>query len=405
MYCEECGKKNKENGQFCEHCGKKMKNAEVPKEKKPMDKKTKIIVVASCALVAILIVFSVVYSTMNSPKSLAKEFFEATINYDADAMYKFLSIEKKSEFTSKKMFKKITDRTLKETTKKKVKNYTIESSEKSSDGLTTTVKLSYILEGSEKSISDTITFTKEKKNKLLFFENWSVSGANIDVVEDFLVKAPKGTKISIEGVKLDSKYLDKSESTKKQDVYKLPAMFRSTYGAKVTLPSGLEFEPKISVNSYSKEYTVKLTSDSIDDKTKEKMKKVAIKDVNKIYESIIAEKSFADIKSHFDYKKADLDDLEKAYDKLKSNLESNSTKLKSFKVTDAKVTRVYVDSKERLEATVSLEYDYKVEYTSLDETKTNESDDTKTVYVTFDYADGNFKTVDVSLMISYFSRY
>ena len=406
MYCEECGKKNEEKGLFCEHCGKKMSQEEaVAKEKKTMSKKAKLIVTGSCILVAILITFSVVYSSINSPKNLAKEFFEATTSYDAERMYKYLNMSKKSEFTSKEIFAKITEETLKNTTKKKVKNYTIESSEKSDDGLTTKVKINYILEGSEKSQTETITFTKDKKNKLLFFDNWSVSGANIDVVEDFILKAPKGSKITIEGVKLDSKYLDKEESNKKEDVYNMPAMFKSTYKSKVKLPSGLDIEPKITINSYTKTYTVKITSDSIDDKLKDKMRKVVEKDINKIYESIIADKSFDDIKSDFNYKNADLKALNTSYDRLKSNIDNNSTNLTKFKVTEAKITRVYIDSKEKFEVTVALNYDYTVEYKSGDETKTNESDDTKNVYITLDYANGEFKTIDMSLMVSYFSRY
>ena len=392
MFCPECGKKNEEGAQFCEHCGAKIveeSKVVLPKQpRKPMKKKTKIIIIVAVILVLVLGVGGFILSESFKPSKIATDYFEALMNNDTNKLYGYIDVPK-NEFTTKKIFTEVTD-----SEKKNMVNYQVVSEEKSSDGLSAQVKISYTLEGRQTPLTTTIYLVKDKKNKMLIFDNWKISDGSSLVEKDYEITVFKDATVKLEGVEVDKKYKEDSDSTR-YDTYVIPALFKGEYDVDVTLKNGLTTTSKVDVDNYG----TNINTFELSDKD-EKALEEAIKDnVNKLYKSAIDQKAFGDIKGDFEYEESDLDDLEDAYESFARYIKNNE--LLSYEVTDVKVDRLSVTEKGYIYVTVDIDYKYSAKKYFSEETVSDTDSDT--AYLTFDYSDG-FKLVDMTGLSTYFSR-
>lgn len=393
MFCPKCGKKNKEEAQFCEFCGEKIveesKVVLPSKPKKPLSKKNKIIIVVVVALVLILGGGGIILSDNYTPSKVAEGYFVALMNDDTNKLYDYIDIPN-NEFTSKEIFNKVVDNDDKD-----LVNYQVVGEQVSNDGLSAQVKISYTLEGRQTPLEKTIYLVKDKKNKMLIFDNWKISEGSSLLEEDYEITVFKGSTLKLEGVEVSSKY-KKDSDTAKYDTYVIPALFKGDYNAQLTLENGLTTEAKIDVSGYSSTINTFELSDK-DEKSLEN----SIKDnVAKLYKSAIDSKSFGDIKKDFEYKDSDLSDLEDAYDSFARSIKNNE--LKSYEITDLDIDRLSITEDGYLYVTVSLEYKYSVkDYFSEDIVSKSDDD---TAYLTFDY-DNGFKLVDMTSLATYFSRF
>lgn len=416
MFCAECGTKNEVGAQFCESCGHKLENETVttttpvaPRESKSfstkfkeMSKKNKIITVVSTLVVVALVVVYFVLGNMTKPEVIAEKFFNALMSYDTDTVYGFIDVDD-SAFTTKEMFKKVSMKDVKEDEIPKVLNYTVGEPRTSTDGLSTTVTITYVLEGKDKSDTADIKLVKAKENKWLLFDNWKVNVSGTETVKGYQIKVMKGSKVTVEGVEVDKKYIDKKESDDSLDVYSMPAMFGATYGIKVALPIGIELEDDMRVRKDSY-YKYSLSLSNLTDKVEEKIKSAVKTNVQAIYNGVKDKKTFDDVKSSFEYKDADLTDLKDAYEDLVDDINDSIT-LTKVEFKDVKLSNISINSDGKLYVYARVTYDYSLTYQSGEETKTNDENDYDYMYFTFDYANDSFKLVDASSLNSYFSRY
>ena len=393
MFCPECGKKNENGAQFCEHCGAKIAEESkvvLPKApRKPMKKKTIVIISIVSALVVILVVGGIVLSSNFKPSKIAVNYFVALMNNDTDKIYDYINVPD-SEFTTKKMFTEVVD-----TEKEDLLNYKIVSEEKSTDGLSAQVKISYTLEGDKTPLTTTIYLVKDKKNKLLIFDNWKISDGSSLVEEDYDITVYKGATVKLEGVEVPEKYKEESIS-QRYDTYVIPAIFKGEYDAEVTLKNGLKTKSVLDTTGYDSSLTDFELSEN-----EEKELTSSIKDyVSKLYKAALEGKSFDDIKKDYEYKGSDLDELEKAYKSFASSIKNSG--LTKYSLKDVEISRYSINTEGYLYVTVNTEYDYTVKSYFSDETVDNDDEDT--AYLTFDYSDG-FKLVDMTGLATYFSRY
>lgn len=393
MFCPECGKKNENGAQFCEHCGAKIAEESkvvLPKTpRKPMKKKTIVIISIVSALVVILVVGGIVLSSNFKPSKIAVNYFVALMNNDTDKIYDYINVPD-SEFTTKKIFTEVVD-----TKKVDLLNYKIISEEKSTDGLSSQVKISYTLEGDREPLTTTIYLVKDKKNKLLIFDNWKISDGSSLVEEDYDITVYKGATVKLEGVEVPEKYKEESIS-QRYDTYVIPAIFKGEYDAEVTLKNGLKTKSVLDTTGYDSSLTDFELSEN-----EEKELTSSIKDyVSKLYKAALEGKSFDDIKKDYEYKGSDLDELEKAYKSFASSIKNSG--LTKYSLKDVEISRYSINTEGYLYVTVNTEYDYTVKSYFSDETVDNDDEDT--AYLTFDYSDG-FKLVDMTGLATYFSRY
>lgn len=398
MFCENCGAKAKEGAKFCEECGTRLK---VPKKKevkkrKPLSKKNKIIIGIVGVIVLVLVLFFVVCSNIYKPKTIAVNYFEVVVNNDYDALYDYLNVDNK-EFTSKKIFEQLVKE---EGNDYKVINYKVSSTKVSDDGLSATVTIKYVTKDDDDEVAS-IRLVKDKKNKMLFFSNWKVSNANLETVKNYEIKAMKGSKIEVAGIKLDD-YLNDEKSDDDFDVYVLPEVFTLEYPVKVTYPMGFTIDTSIEPNSYLEtSSTLTIDSDNISDETKKEIENEILKYIQIIYDGAKDNKNFSDIKSNFEFENGDLTDLESAYNDFKEDLTNRSTKLTEIKFNEADISYIDINDDGALEVDFSADYDYKATYEFLGETENSEGDGTTYSTMVFAYDDG-YKLIDFDDLKYYF---
>ena len=139
-------------------------------------------------------------------------------------------------------------------------------------------------------------------------------------------------------------------------------------------------------------------------KTKNKITKYAKDAINTVYNGIISDKSFADIKSSFNSK--DVTKLESSYNELYKDIKDNSNTLTKFSVTDLTVYDVSLTKDGNLEVEFKVNYDYIVKYKSYsDEEKTNDDSDYRYMTLTLAYSDNNYYLIDIDDFPTYFSNY
>ena len=403
MFCSECGSKNENGSLFCENCGHKFEETvkkEIKTKKEPTKQQgknniTKYIIIS---IVVLLVGAYLLIDNMFSPTKVAEGYFNAVTNLDADKLYGYLDVEE-SEFTSKKVFKDIINS--ENDSKKEVINYSIDKVEKSTDGMSASVTIKYMLKDSKDSSTLKIDLVKSKNKKWLLFNNWKVNTGDYIVAKDYKFNLPTGSKLTIEGKKVDKKYLKETEDG--IDTYVIPALFATNYNVKVEL-MGLEIENKVKINSYS-DYNLDFTEDNISKTGKEKLQKAIKTSLENLYNGAKEKKTWDEVKSNFEYKNGDVSKVEKAYNDLLSSFSNSSSTLNSITFTKIELSSASLNKKGQLYLSVKASYDFSLSYQSGDETKTNDSDDYDYMYLTFDYSDNAFKLVDATSLNTYFSRY
>lgn len=401
MFCSECGSKNENGSLFCENCGHKFEETgkKVTKEKPTKQNRKKNIVTYIVISVIVLLVGAYLFiDSMFKPTKVAEGYFNAVTELDADKIYGYLDVEE-SEFTSKEIFKKIIKS--EEDSKTEIVNYNIEKVEKSTDGMSATVTIKYMEKDSKDSETATIDLVKSKNKKLLLFDNWKVNTGDYVAVKDYKFNLPTGAKLTIEGKKVDKKYIKETENG--IDTYVIPALFTTNYNIKVEL-MGLEIEEKTRINTYSS-YSLDFNENNISKSSKEKLQKAVKTSLENLYNNAKDKKTWDEVKSVFEYKNGDVSKVQTAYNKLLNSFSDSSSTLNSITFTKIELKSASLNSKGQLYLSVKASYDFSLSYQSGDETKTNDSDDYDYMYLTFDYSDNTFKLVDATSLSTYFSKY
>ena len=434
MFCGECGTKNTGASQFCENCGAKLAGApeqqvspspvegtvnnvqpnnvqnQMPNTQvmatqpaKPMSKKTKLILTI---IAVIAVIFGGAYyyvGTLVTPEKVAEDYFNALVELDAKKIYKFLQVED-TEFTTEEMFEKVIKNTTNKDSKMEIVNYEV-GSVKYDDltKMTAKVTITYVEKDKDKSQTVDVKLAKGKDKKWLFYDEWLVVTTAYEVKTDVTVKVDKGATVKVEGVKLNKKYLDEESSSSYSDYYKVPAMFGGKYKFNVKYKNGLETEELVNVASGG--YYASLSASSLTKKVKAEINKQMAADVQLIYDSVIAKKTFDEIKSNFEYTDGDLTNLTSAYNTLAADLAAASSQLTKIKVNESDVSSIYLNSDDSLSMSTTFKYDYTVSYQSNGQAQTH-SDNT-TNYVTFTYqkVEGKYKLTNIKYLKTYFSRY
>lgn len=404
MFCGECGTKNKNGALFCENCGAKIEGGKnvVVKEKKPLTKKSKLIIAIVSVVAVILIGLCIFLGSLTNPKNIAEKVFNAVVGYDFETIYEYLNVED-SEFTSKEMFVKVMTNDLEEENKPVVLNYTVGNPVDALDKLSTTVTITYMLQDAEESEALDIKLVKDKTKKWLLFDNWKVNIKDVNVAKNYEVKVLKGSTVVVEGVQLPSSYIDSEESSDEYDVYVIPSIFEAKYNVTITLPMGIQVNDKMSVvnDSY---YKYSLSVDDLTEENKNALIIASKTSLQAIYDGVKEQKTFDDIKSTFEYENSDLASLKKDYENLVRDV-GTSIQLTSIAFTEVTLSSASITSDNDLKLYVKAKFDYSISYQSGEETKTNDDNDYDYMYLTFKYVNGQYKLIDTSSLNTYFSKY
>lgn len=417
MYCQECGSHNVEEAKYCAECGaylleekkkrkpkkvkvkkKKVYKKKVKKEKKPMAKSTKILLCICFIMITLFLSIYFYLHHITSKEEIAKDYFSALITYDGDKLYKYLEVEE-STFVNQKIFSKLSERVLGDKEKNNIKEYSISKSEMSDDGKTAYVTISYIQNGENRY--QTITLSKGEDKKYTFFDDWKPAKRQVEMVNDFKISVMKGSTLYLEGIKVDEKYLKEDLCTEEEDVYEIPSLFALSYQAEVELPLGFTIHTEVNAARTIGRYNIVVQDSQIPEKMKNQILVKAKEDIEKIYKSILEEKSFEDIVKDYSYKDGNLDTLKSAYEEMKKKIVEGNTKLEKIGFKKINVNQIHINTDGSFYATIKGEYEYTVSYG--EETHVGEGSDV--MYLTFDYVDKAFYLKDMKSMQTYFSKY
>ena len=385
MFCEECGAKLKKGDKFCEKCGAKVNNVEeetvkVTKKvsnqapKKPMSKKSKIILGVVAVVVIAFIVFYQVLGNKYSPKQIAKDYIEAVINKDAGKLYSYIELEGDKTFTSKKAFEQVMKGSTYSTD---IENYTITKVEYADSKLAATVTVSYTTKDGDEE-TEKVKLTKTKDKKMLLFDEWKINdfSSSSMVVKDYEITVPKDAEVTFSGIKVGKKYLNKDETTDVTDVYVLPQVFTAKTTLEAKLVNGIELKDDVTPSTYYNYHKISFSLSSLSDDAK--------KTLTSTYKTTLKDLYQAGFK----------DDLASAY-----------SKLKSIDFTNIDLSNAYLDDDGNLVLRAKASYKYSIEYKSGDTTETKDGKDYNYVTLTFQMNKDGYSLVDTSNLFTYFSRY
>lgn len=367
MYCEKCGTKAKDEAKYCEECGSILKKQ--PAKRKTLNKKNKIIIGILGLFIILIIMFFAIGSALCSPKRLAVKYFEAILNNNYDVLYQYFDVQDKN-FTSKKMFEKLNETKKDKDNKNKVVNYSVINETVSADKLSAVVMINYVTNDS-KNNTVSIEFIKEKKNKMVFFNNWKISNPKLETIRDYQINVIKGSKVEVAGIKLD-KYFSKSKSTDEFDVYLLPELFNLNYLVKVTYPFGVKIDTSIIPNAYSKSTTLEIDVNKISKELKKEIEDITLKNLQIIYNTARENKTFDEVKALISLKEDNLISFQKSYDEFKEDL-SELANLTEITIKSVTLSDLKFNDNGNLEVSFSYDYDYKTTHEFFGETKTHES--------------------------------
>ena len=215
----------------------------------------------------------------------------------------------------------------------------------------------------------------------------------------------KDSEVSLEGVKVDKKYIDQELSSDTKDVYVLPSLLPFEYEAEVTLPYGFTVTDTLNPNAYSGTDTLEIDVESFPEKEIDKIEKQISTDVTTLYNNAIENKSYEEIKNNFSYE-GDLNKMQDVYEDLKDDLISSYTNLNNIEYQSFDITDIEITMDGLLSLTVHAKYKYTISYEEDGEAKTTEATDTNdSVSLIYAYQDNTYKMVDASGLPTFFSRY
>ena len=177
------------------------------------------------------------------------------------------------------------------------------------------------------------------------------------------------------------------------------------YEVEVNLPYGFTVKDTLNPNSYSGTDSIDIDIDSFPKKEIDKIETQIKNDLTTLYNSAIENKSYEEIKNNFSFE-GDLNEMQEVYEDLKDNISSSfSTTLTNIEYQSSDITDIEMTSDGLLSLTVRVKYKYTISYEEDGETKTKETTDTDSIYLTYGYQDKTYKIVDASSLTTYFSRY
>lgn len=426
MFCSECGTKNQDGAKFCENCGatleieetsskkveetvaetkkeaKKETKTETKKEevkKKKSSKKQKALTILCIILIVVLFGGYKILERKTNPATIADNYIKAIENKEYSTLYKLSEFSGDTTFISEEAFKLVFDETFKETP---FTNYTINKTPTyTNSDLQAIVSVSFA--GTSTGASDTtVTLTKEKGKKFLFFDNWKIKDTShllgYEVIKDFEIKAPKGSKIKYDGIEISDKYLVTDNGDKKEaltvDVYKLPQVFeKDAVKIETVTPYGITTSTDARINSYASPYSIEIDIADFSDELKDSIKKNLQAQISELENGLMSGKSFNEQK-HLFSSVMDLQTLEKTYGNASKRILEKSYKESDFNITEFSLESLKYADNYTLRAQINLKYTYK--RTNKTTGEVDDRQDSWYLTVNLNYENGEFKIYNLS---------
>lgn len=445
MFCPNCGTNNEDGATFCANCGTALAadNAaqnvspvqatpvdfggqpqqspmfnqpqqapafgqpqqampKAPKAPSNFKITKKMIVIAASVLAVILAVvaFIVVGKTVTKPEKVAKKYVTAVEQCDWNTAYSLIKLPD-SEFLTKDAYINSHE----DATGEKVMNVKVMKGYSTAANIpgNKAFKVMYSTPSSPSNTVDLILSADKKF--MLFFDKYKVSSEGL-VVKDCYVKLPKGLTAELNGVAIDSKYIDDDKSSNSYDYYKLPYVFKGSNKITVTSDFTEDFEDTLYFEYDEDEDTVYNSDIKFKKDTLTSLQDKAKKDLQTICDAGLAQKKFSEIKGTLNVYDKDASSCESNYGYVLGDFKSSYKTIKE--ITLSNVTSKVNDYDYSISdgipyVRVSLTYKYSGKYlysyssssTPTEYTSNNNSENYASI--SYKYVDGQWKMSNMDL--------
>lgn len=438
MYCTNCGHENTDDARFCEACGYDLAKDDassaqetakneaapqlaqetaspgvlygpgvsyprpaMPRVRVRLGLRARLTILIVAIVVVAGAVFAVWAQNQTKPETVALAFFKEAMGGDYTAAYHSVDLPS-SPFNSEKLFQANAREALVGSgSNKKLVNCEVVATQDNSSALTRKITIRYLLDGQSAVSTVSLTLTRQNTPKWLVFENWKVSPAQF-VTQDYKIYAPAGAAVYLDGVHLDTKYLQNASSSgssgsrassgssasssagiaytpsatggtplaaygssaagsaSSQDVYVVPSILNGTHDLKVTTPYTNEVDSKVEIRSGDPSYQV--TGLALSDQAKTALAQQAKTVLTTYYGGVIAGSDFSGIGSLLTQQAQDDGYVKGKYD---NDVEEYGPKSQNRMLKKLEVTDLKVDSANLSQTTlgVELETTCKLSYT------------------------------------------
>lgn len=358
MYCSKCGTQKNKGDKYCSNCGTKYTK---------LNKQTKKTITIVTSIIAVIILTIGLFSYLNSPKTIAKNYFKAMTQQKNINHY--LNIKGDKTFINKTTIKSLSK------PYSNIKDFKIINVNRNKTQANVTIQYG--------TNQETITL---KKQPFLSLKKWKIDIEN-NIVKDFSIIVPKNSKITYAGKKVQKKYLEKTDNS---DIYTLNQVLKAPTKIEITLPNGYTIEDEITPNTYKTKYTTHLSLDMIKKEEQTKIEKTIKKELTNLYNSVLKETPLEN------------KNLEKKQNQLKNNLKNAYNTLTDIEFTKITLENVKLNELGYLEFRFKANYKYKIQYIDIFNTQQTKESSSYT-YMNATYQTDNI--IDMDNLVDYFSRY
>lgn len=336
MKCTKCESAIDKKDKYCSNCGSK-----ITKENKFLKfiKENSHTIVQILIIIMLCFILGLIVIKKTDPETIAKKYMEAVLNNDTEEIYNTFDLEN-SDFVSLDILNdKITK--LENVSNISLINKKVYENE---------ALITYKYDVGSKTYIASVSLTKSGK-KFFIFDNWKVNSGKI--AKNITIEVPKGAKVWVDNVSLD-KYLNSDNTNEFTDEYVIDNMIVGSYTFKASLLDGNEIEKELNVidnGNYS------IGSVELNDETKNKVTELAKTTIQDIYNNLISGTTYSSLNYN--------DNIKMMYRNLKYNYANSNLVLNKLEITDIILEASSLNNG-KLVSTFEIEYNYDINYKSLD---------------------------------------
>lgn len=452
-YCGKCGTENNNEYLFCRKCGAKLKpvsaNSNKDKEdKKELDKlketesianveqkelvkeeskdnnsdklisdtaishmvkpkkKRKPVKIILFILIFLILISGLVggYMYLNyvsSPEYFVKNYISAIKDKDYEKLYDYVSFSNDSNFINKNNYIEL----LKEKLSSNISDYEIDSIDYKDDGTRAIVKVEVEYGNKEKNME--VVLVKSDKKQYLIFDSWKLEDQNsigVKIITNYEIIVPKDTKVTYDGVLLESKYLNNKDAEETVDKYLIPQVFSKETNVSFIFPGGIKLEKIVTPSEYYSSYKLSVSKTDIDTENQEKIETDIKNSLENIMNSIGQKIKFEDISDRLSKYSKD-ESFDYTYNRYIEKLDKYTYDLTSFTVDEISLATVKYNASYLMVAEVRLNYSWTAKSKTTNEVSSEKSYGFYTCYL--NYEDGAYKIVKITTLpntYAYFSN-
>ena len=346
MICNNCGTKNENDAVHCKKCEKNLINKEKKSIFDRIDSLSNTIKKLLFILLFIAIVVAGIYFGLRyvyGPRKTVENYMNAIIDKDYDKIVDYALGDEDLTFIDKKEVEKEIKENIEE--QEEIRNYDITKIKYKDNELRAIAKVSVIYANDKTDDIEIELINRGSRN--VFKNKWKIISDNlidINLEKNYNVAVPKGSSITVDGIKVDKKYLLKDNNKYKGlDLYELPVILSGTHKLSLVInkeivTKKIDTEKLIKLNDI-----IQITEDDLSDESIEELNKRVEESLTSIMNDLTQTEQIVITNDYSKY--VDEKHLQEIFEDKREDLLKDNKELTNFKITNTLLSNVSVDKK------------------------------------------------------------